>query len=664
MTRRIVNLVLVLTCLTTLASCTLILIGDKDYYEVGSGSMGSTGGSVPPDAGGLKVTDKVDLLLAIDNSRTMADKQLILSYVLSDFVGQLANPPCVDGAGQPVPNQPLGPEACPPGSERAFTPINDIHIGIVTSSIGGHGSDACPNSEKNVTACPGGETNLTNNDMGHLIARANACAGGVVPTFNDLGFLAWDPMNKYGGETQIGDLNGASGLVPTLRDLVIGVGQVGCGYESQLESWYRFLVEPTPYDHLEIDVNGEVQPVGVDTLILTQRTEFLRPDSLLVVLMLSDENDCSTKESGQFYLSAQQRVPDNPNKQFYLPPARSECEADPNHKCCTSCSLDVPDGCPPHDQDPKCQTVNDQKTDHANVRCWDQKRRFGIDFLHSTDRYVKGLTSPTVQDRNGAVFDNPIFSKINPADEASVARDSSLVLLVGIVGVPWQDIARRNSQDQPDLLAGLDANGNAVGGFKSGSELNAIDKDGHTVWDYIVGAPSNNEKPLDPHMIETTEPRSGTNPLFPLATIAPPGSPNGTNPINGHEYTVGIKNGVFVAKDDLQYACIFELPAEAQRHCFGSNLVSCDCTEAANDNPLCEPDPTNPNGPNARTHQVRAKAYPGLRHLDVLRKLGSQGLVGSICPVQLDNPAVNDYAYRPAARTLLEQMKTSFQPTP
>jgi hypothetical protein len=28
--------------------------------------------------------------------------------------------------------------------------------------------------------------------------------------------------------------------------MVVGAGQIGCGYEAQLESWYRFLVDPTP----------------------------------------------------------------------------------------------------------------------------------------------------------------------------------------------------------------------------------------------------------------------------------------------------------------------------------------------------------------------------------------------------------------------------------
>ena len=72
----------------------------------------------------------------------------------------------------------------------------------------------------------------------------------------------------------------------------MGVHQFGCGIESQLESWYRFLVQPDPYASLGLDKTGKfAQWVGVDTVLLAQRADFLRPDSLVAVIVLSDEND-------------------------------------------------------------------------------------------------------------------------------------------------------------------------------------------------------------------------------------------------------------------------------------------------------------------------------------------------------------------------------------
>ena len=78
------------------------------------------------------------------------------------------------------------------------------------------------------------------------------------------------------------------------QQLVVGVHQFGCGIESQLETWYRFLIQPDPYDSLATaKVNGQTvaQWVGVDTTILAQRADFLRPDSLVAILVLTDEND-------------------------------------------------------------------------------------------------------------------------------------------------------------------------------------------------------------------------------------------------------------------------------------------------------------------------------------------------------------------------------------
>ncbi len=88
--------------------------------------------------------DKIDLLFMIDNSSSMADKQKLLGSAVPELVGRLVNPICVDADGNPGGETPKQPEqACPAGFQREFKPIKDIHIGIVTSSLGGHGSAIC-----------------------------------------------------------------------------------------------------------------------------------------------------------------------------------------------------------------------------------------------------------------------------------------------------------------------------------------------------------------------------------------------------------------------------------------------------------------------------------------------------------------------------------------
>lgn len=596
----------------------------------GSGGSGGAGGGSGGAAGGVPSigdVDKVDILFMVDNSRSMADKQQVMAVALADLVQSLANPPCLDASGTPIMNQPPSAlDPCPAGSVRAHLAVNDIHIGVVSSSLGGHGADSCPDIDPN--SCSAGP-NFGNNDKGHLLTRADECGGGDIPTYQNMGFLAWDPTGKMAppGESDLDT------LVQSFKDIVTGVGQLGCGFESQLEGWYRFLVDPEPYASISV-IDNKATPSGIDQTILENRKQFLRPDSLLVVMMLSDENDCSTKEFGQFYFANQLKGPNG--APFHLPRARQVCATDPNDPCCRSCGQDV-GNCP---ADPTCLDANGNIVmlgdleDASNLRCFDQKRRFGIDFLNPVDRYINALSASVVPNRAGELVPNPIFSDLNPDDNVTTIRDPGLVVLATIVGVPWQDVAR----DPADLTKG----------YKSAKELDQLDAMGHSGWDIIVGSPGNYVPPLDPLMVESVTARSGVNPATGAALVNS-SNPLG-NPINGHEYSIPFK-------DDLQYACVFDLPVP--RDCSDPSIASCDCKDSANDNPLCATDPMT----GEKTLQVKARAYPGLRHLEVAKSV--QGVVASVCPKQLTDPTAADFAYRPAVQALLERVSTRLKkPTP
>ncbi|APR74700.1 Hypothetical protein A7982_00046 [Minicystis rosea] len=599
-------------------------------------SSGSGGGGAPPVD-----TTKLDLLIEIDNSRAMADKQLLFAVELPHLLRRLVNPLCVDPSTEtPSPQQPSAPtDPCPdPSAKREFAPLTDIHIGVITSSLGGHASDSC---RPETTSCPGGATNDTVDDKGHLVSRQAPCQQTALPTYQGKGFLAWDPQGTLTppGEAAVGEIavtanpDGtvttiAPGLVPSLKDLALGVGEIGCGYESQLESWYRFLVDPEPYQSLVLDASNLATPQGTDAVLLQQRKDFLRPSSVLAIILLSDENDCSIREYGTNHFALQQRDPANPNKAFYLPKPRSECATNPGDPCCISCGLDQT-GCPP---DPTCTGTLAPEDDSPSLRCWDQKRRFGIDFLYPIDRYITGLTQPMVPNRVGDMVPNPIFSDLDPNDGDMKIRAAADVFFTSIVGVPWQALAK----DPTDLKKG----------YKSAAELVMPDANGKTTWDYVIGNPASYVAPSDPHMIESRSPRSGSSP-FTGDSIAPPSTAPGPGPnaINGHEHT---------ASDSLEYACIF--PLSQPRDC-ASALVSCDCADPNNDNPLCEPtDLANPT--TTRTLQVRAKASPGIRELAVVKALGPQGIPASVCPAQVSDSAQPDFAYRPAFLAVIDRLKT------
>ncbi len=619
----------------TIASVVAIGGGCTELTTVGGngGSAGSGGGGEGGGSNACVNPTRVDLVLAVDNSRSMADKQALLSRAVPDLVQGLVNPPCHDPTGAQQPTQPADPmEACPPGLERAFVPMQDIHFGVISSSIGGHGADSCKNVETPSFECQP-NPNLTNNDKGHLLDRADQCSQSTVPTYAGKKFLAWDPgqILMPPGESQIADGAG-NGLSPHLRDMVLGVGQIGCGYESQLESIYRFLVDPEPYESISV-MNGVATPTGTDTVLLEQRSAFLRPDSLLTVVMLTDENDCSTKEYGNFYYFGQLRDGTTPVR---MARARQECAVNPNDPCCLSCAADQ-GSCAP---DPSCATNGGLLTeaeDNIGLRCWDQKRRFGVDALYPIDRYTQAFTRATISNRAGSLVPNPIFSDLDPSDAITTIRGPEQILIAGIVGVPWQDIAR----DKTD----------ASKGFKNSTELaSSVTGVNGSAWDLIVGDPANGVKPLDPLMIETFEKRMGTNPITGdvLVTATTPNA----NPINGHEWTI--------PNDDLQYACIFPLLPGTERDCTDGNLPACDCAINTNDNPLCHADPDNFGNP---TLQVRAKAYPSIRPLQFMRSMRDQAIVGSICAAQVDQPDSFSFGYRPVVRSVVDWLTRRGCPT-
>ena len=218
----------------------------------------------------------------------------------------------------------------------------------------------------------------------------------------------------------------------------------------------------------------------------------------------------------------------------------------------------------------------------------------------------------------------------------------NLVFVAGIVGVPWQDIARRDEDGKPDLLEGLDKDGRPVGGFQTASELEKRDKSGFSGWQQILGDPATNTPPEDRLMRESRDERTGKNPATGASLVASDAPYSEHNVINGHEYnTYANPNG------DLQYACTFKL--QTPRQCADG---PCDCDAAAK-NPLCQNDA----GEYTET-QYRAKAFPGLRELGVLKGIGDQGIVASVCAAQVDDKTAPDYGYNPAIRSIIERLKS------
>jgi hypothetical protein len=592
---------------------------------------GGTAGSGPGEDSGvdgstrivtpakINKVSKIDLLFMIDNSSSMADKQFLLSMAVPDLVGRLVDPVCID----PMTGQQVGVRSsdgsCARG-EPEFDPIKDIHIGIITSSLGGHGANG-------VCVDPDPTRALSHNDdHGHLVARDNMDM--QVPTFMSQGFLNWNPTSMAG---QTPDA-----ITKPFASMVTGVGQHGCGYEASLESIYRFLMEPEPYQAVTVNA-AQNPPVGIavlsgiDQVLLQQRSDFLRPDSAVAVVMLTDENDCSIVDGGQgFYAII---PPSGVPATSVLSHGTTPCLTNPNDKCCYNCGQQTPAGCPDKSLDSECQAGPwTRDKDPEALRCWEQKRRYGYDFLYPVKRYVDGFQNNTVFNRSGQLVKNPLYDDLSPAcrttgQPCAPQRDKSIVFLVGAIGVPWQDIA----VDPSDLTKGY---------MKTGD---LTDKG---VWQKIVGDPTASPpvRPTDPHMIESIAPRAG---------LAPPSSPPNADPVHGHEWLPAMAPGN--PDSDLQYACIF--PLAPPRVCI--DALDCDCFVApggnasASQNPLCQ----NSMGQYSNT-QTRGKAYPGIRELQVLQGLGDQAVVGSVCPSNTTNMVASDFGYRPIVSALMGRLRS------
>lgn len=468
---------------------------------------------------GIAVHGASDVLLVVDDSISMGDKQRLFADALAK---ELQDVVCVNADGEVVPLRET--------SKGLSCYGIDPRIGMITTSLAAGGNAEC--------------------DVGR--------GGHLVPLPNGEAFL------DRGADRE------------GLESWILSAGEAGCGYESTLEAMYRFLIEPRP---LSEDGSGRL-----DEVLLSQRDMFLTPGSSLKIVFVTDEDDCSVldTEAGTGMRS------DSPRYR-----GSTACDSEPESACCRSCGRDEqepPEGCVALSEDPNCLAGElEPELDDPNVRCIDQRRRFGDTYLFPVERYVRGLTSLTVVDSKGDEVSNPLFAG---------SRTPDLVHIAVLAGVPWNAVASEDDSEG-DQLAIL-----------TPKELSAS-----SAWERLVGDGSGR----DPRMLESIEPRS---------QLPDPQAARWADPIISHEFDNP-------RRTTIQNSCVFELPEPLE--CTGETW--CDCSEQiwsdgekgllSPNNPVCQaPDDT------YGETQYFAKATPPLRLLSVAREVSA--LVGSICPKTLD----------------------------
>jgi len=225
----------------------------------------------------IKNVDKIDLLIVVDNSNSMAQEQISLKEQFPKLINVLTTGERF--AGDPDP----------------FPAVTDLHVGIVSSDMGTAGF------ELDTCHADGG-------DDGKLqyLGRADGGSGCDAMTFPPfLSFTATPRTDSSTGEPTVTNTDTFAYQVGCIATLGVG----GCGFEQQLEAPFKALWPRTYRDPV---TNTAVTPNPVSFLIGTGRGDiptsemgnlgFLRNDptqglSLIAILVVTDEEDCSVSSN-------------------------------------------------------------------------------------------------------------------------------------------------------------------------------------------------------------------------------------------------------------------------------------------------------------------------------------------------------------------------------
>lgn len=202
--------------------------------------------------------DKVDLLFMIDNSGSMREEQDNLIEEIPRLVRALAS----------------GDSSNPADGVQDFPPVASLHVGVISSDMGS-------GNQVGVRTCtPGlGDDGILRSTS--RIATAPCMASYPSGTFD---FMA-------GGNTA--DFAASVGCVANL-------GTAGCGFEQQLEASLKALTPANPESWTAPGYNPPRfydAASGLRDRLAGHGTGandgFLRPNSALAVVLVTDEEDCS-----------------------------------------------------------------------------------------------------------------------------------------------------------------------------------------------------------------------------------------------------------------------------------------------------------------------------------------------------------------------------------
>ena len=364
--------------------------------------------------------NKVDILFDIDNSASMGDKQAYLIQAIPQMIARLVTPtlPRRETAA------PAGANATPPTGRAArrgapeFAPVHDMHIGVVTSSLGPrlgvaqtHGGvrrilrvrPERPTSRgarrvhgQRVQRRPGAP-----HQSDHARAR-RALALPLARGVRRLPLLVPDARQR--GEAPgaarrctlaaLGVRRRSPGtLVGDFSELVGGAGESGCGIESQLESWYRFLIQPDPYATLGLD---ELDGTGARGAASTRPSSSSATTSFAPIRSWRHRADRRERLRDRRPLVPGDRLQLHEQTRTTRRAGRRRASTNPNDPQCrpAAASRELDQA-----RDPACCADGHDYTDdndwgyNLNLRHVHMRQKYGVDPQFPLTRYYNGLTS-------------------------------------------------------------------------------------------------------------------------------------------------------------------------------------------------------------------------------------------------------------------------------
>jgi hypothetical protein len=204
----------------------------------------------------IDTIDKIDVLFIVDDSQSMANEQRALGEQLPRMAHALASGD-LDGDG-----------------EREFTPPSDVQLGVVSTDMG---LPTVPDIDR----CTG-----LGDDA--RLGLARAAASGCSPQ--------QPPFIRYEAGSTI------AGQVAADFSCLARLGTDGCGFEQPLEAALKALW-PGADDRvrfLGLDGTSSTLGHGDGANAGFSRAEPAAVPSLLVIVVVSDEDDCSTRDATIF----------------------------------------------------------------------------------------------------------------------------------------------------------------------------------------------------------------------------------------------------------------------------------------------------------------------------------------------------------------------------